>query len=181
MQMVAQMLSAVTGSNTTSAGVTPTPTAAPVNAGGDRAKGDISACEEWADDVVEHLTEQAKTLEGKIRSFMKARRVVEQKESMLKVLTDDQEHIRYPPGIKACIVGRKEGECETEWSKTVSGDYQVSFVVPKGTSRRRAIEILHHNWQTVRCQVELEIDKDIADRRKEEAKEEHFISACERL
>ena len=92
--------------------------------------------EEWDDDVTELIHQQQKELENKIRRFMIAKKREETRQKDLDIFEADKEFVRYPAGLKACVVNRTEAELEEVWSGCLSEKKTINIRVPKGSNRR---------------------------------------------
>ena len=112
---------------------------------------------------------------------MHAKKREEARQKDLEIFEGDTEFIRYPAGLKACIINRQDPELDDPWTHCLQEDKVIQVKVPKGSSRRKGIEIPYHTYSQVRCKIELDTDKALTEHKRTEAEKVTFVVACEKV
>ena len=117
--------------------------------------------------------------ERKVRAFVKIKDRVRKAKEDHEVMAGDSNHNRYPPGTPACSIGVTDVEADSQWSKSKEEEKRLELVIPKGATRRRVIELLHHFSVTNRKMIELEVADAKRDLLQVEAAKNTFMKTCE--
>eukprot|EP00929_Paragymnodinium_shiwhaense_P030930 TRINITY_DN1742_c3_g1_i1.p1 TRINITY_DN1742_c3_g1~~TRINITY_DN1742_c3_g1_i1.p1 ORF type:complete len:440 (-),score=89.77 TRINITY_DN1742_c3_g1_i1:1232-2551(-) len=134
----------------------------------------------WSEDVTSLIATEQKQVEKRIRAYFKARKTAATATSRAEKMNVDDGKQIYPDGIKACVIGKQDPEGDEPWTACVDASYEVSIRVPKGTSRRSAIEIFYYAYARARANIDMETEKAIAENRKTAASKQQFYEACEK-
>jgi hypothetical protein len=104
------------------------------------------------DQEIDRKFHQCKQKFGKkVRAYMKSVDLQRRRADDAQLMREDAKWEKYPKGTKPYKASPSEFELDDEWSKTAYNALDVVITIAKGTSRRRAIEGLHHQvmkWQT---------------------------------
>jgi hypothetical protein len=96
------------------------------------------------EEAEKELQKVARKFEGDIRKLVRARRQREKVSSDVDFYLADKSGERYPPGTRPFGVSESRSELMQPWSHSVSTDYEMKFTIPKGTTRRDAMKLVHY-------------------------------------
>lgn len=117
--------------------------------------------------------------EKKVRSYIKTKDRARKAAEEAKFMKENPG--RYPAGTPACSIGLTDGELEFPWTEAAAADYTMNIVFPKGCTRRKAIETLHHTYCKWRKAIECEVAEVKLSILKEEASKGTFLRTCDVL
>ena len=114
-----------------------------------------------------------------VKTYLRAKDTTKVRKEQLKIMSDDASCSKLPGHIKKFKAPPTEGELDGVWKKAVDGDYQFQFVIPKGTSRRRGLELLH--WAMIKEQKEIFVESSEAKVEALEvaSRKATFVASCQ--
>ena len=96
------------------------------------------------DSIQRHLQVATAKFEN-CEKYLKADRSTKPDDDALRVFDDNSSGIRYPAGCRPFKSASEFGELDEAFTDAADGDFNILTVIPQGTSRRRAMELMHHN------------------------------------
>ena len=114
----------------------------------------------------------------KVRSYIKTQARVKSATDDYALMEGDALRKRIPPGTPACSIGLTDPEMDLPWAASTAQEHTIEIKIPKGTVRRRVVELMHREYTLWRKQVELEVVKERLASVKAEASKETFVNTC---
>lgn len=113
-----------------------------------------------------------------VRKYSRSVKAFDDASKKLTVMLEDQDHQRYPPGIRPFASSTTFVELDEMFSKTTQDAHNLSFSIPTGTSRRDAMRMIHHFFTSQIRSIELEALAAHRDSLNAMATKEVLISRC---
>ena len=168
-QMASQPAAVQTGPNT-NASIPPIPRSH-----------DEDTSEKFAEDTCKELHAAKLKFEKKVRTYLKSKDNARVAKEEMDIMVNDTTMRRYPPGTPSCVYGRPEEEADIPLSKCSTENHELVIKIPRGTSRRTAIEMIHHQYVAQRKSIEAELLADRLTTTKAAATKESFFRKCEEI
>ena len=96
----------------------------------------------------------------KVSSYLKSIDMLKTREKEADVMMHDRTCEVYPEPMRGFKAYPSEAELDTVFSKCNETDFEYKVTIPKGTSRRRTMEILHHQMTAMHKVVLVESAKE---------------------
>ena len=95
-------------------------------------------------ELEKELNKSRTKFEKKVTTFLKTKEMTELRAKESSLMEADETFEKYPEPMKAFKASPTEAELDNTWSKTQEGPETITIQIPKGTTRRRAMAIMHH-------------------------------------
>ena len=113
-----------------------------------------------------------------MRKYARSKKAFDDASSKLNIMSEDQEHTRYPPGIRPFASSSTFVELDDAFSRSSTEACNMQLTIPVGTSRRDAMKLIHHFLTRQMKTIELEALADHRDFMNNMASKDVFISKC---
>ena len=102
------------------------------------------------------LKKEKNKFHKKVKTFLRSEDTLKQRKGELDMMESDNTFQKMPGFIKPFKAPGTEAELDDVWSKCTTEDFVSSFTFPKGTTRRRALELMH--WAMVKNQKSIFVE-----------------------
>ena len=128
--------------------------------------------------VLKGMEKVAQAFLKDMRKYSRSVKAFEDAEKKVAIMVEDQEHNRYPPGIRPFASSTTFVELDEKFSKALQEPHSINFTIPVGTSRRDAMRMIHHFFTSTIKSIELEALADHRDSLNTMATKEVLTAKC---
>eukprot|EP00959_Pyramimonas_sp_CCMP1952_P105384 2203132-Pyramimonas_sp.AAC.1 len=126
------------------------------------------------DHIQKQLTHFMQDFEKSMAKITRTRVTIEKLSNDVQVL-NDKVNRRYPPGCRAFKTSETETELDNVLKGCVDQDSSLAIVLPRGSSRREAMRIIHHETTLFFKQVQLEAKEELREVLKVAGSKDTFV------
>ena len=101
------------------------------------------------DDVSAHLQKCAHKFQDNVTKFLRAGSHAVKLGEELEFMLEEKDGVRtrrYPPGVRPFKASAAQAELDAVLDGAAESDFSYCFSIPRGTTKRVALEMCHHEW-----------------------------------
>ena len=92
----------------------------------------------------------------KVGALQKSKDRLSKTSSDQRMMEEDESKTKYPNGTKPFTAPMADAELAGAWNAAKEADFTFTIAIPKGSTRVKAMEILHHTSMAYRKRIEAE-------------------------
>jgi hypothetical protein len=132
------------------------------------------------DELVKHFKNTARDFERRTTKYLNVNMLRQTLKEKCAVFAGNNpaQGFKYPNGVRAWHVPVEVDSIDEPWSCVVEREHTCEIVIPKGTSRRDAMQRIHHTCQGFLMDLHHETVAAHAEVLRETVAKEEFVRAC---
>jgi len=130
------------------------------------------------DEFEKYIVKSVGAFEKQVLKFVRSKDMITLEEEQFLTMQDHSGGLRYPSGVRPFKSQEERGDLDEPWSESLQAELVFNVRVPMGSSRREAMQLVHHAASLFHKKVDLEGRKEHVESLRSAVTRRAFIETC---